>query len=137
FPVAATAAIMLGLYALAVAMPNVIFVESTLSSSPLFNCGCFLVCISLVAVLRRRLQTPLDKLSFREKFDYQKALLDMSEAITGELDLGRIADFLTGRVAATMRLEKASVWLRDEQGWLERRGRREERMSPSAAVRRR
>jgi serine phosphatase RsbU (regulator of sigma subunit) len=60
----------------------------------------------------------------------------MSEAITGELDLGRIADFLTGRVSATMRLEKASIWLRDDQGWLERRGRRDDRLSPSAEIRR-
>src|SRR5207237_2557522 len=87
-------------------------------------------------VLRRKLQTPLDKLFFREKFDYQTALLEMSEAITGELDLGRIADYLTASVAATMRLEKASIWLRDREGWLERRGRREDRLSPAAALRR-
>jgi serine phosphatase RsbU (regulator of sigma subunit) len=136
FLYAATTAILLGLYALAVAMANVIFAESRLSSSPLFNFGFFLVGISLFEVLRRRLQTPLDKLFFREKFDYQKALLEMSEAITGELDLGRIADFLTGRVSATMRLEKVSIWLRDDQGWLERRGRRDDRLSPSAEVRR-
>jgi len=135
FLYAATTAILLGVYALAIAMANVIFAGSKLSSSPLFNFGFFLVGISLFEVLRRRLQTPLDKLFFREKFDYQKALLEMSEAITGELDLGRIADFLTGRVAATMRLEKASVWLRDEEGWLERRGRREDRLSPAAGVR--
>ncbi len=136
FLYAATTAILLGVYALAVAMANVIFAESKLSSSPLFNFGFFLVGISLFEVLRRKLQTPLDKLFFREKFDYQKALLEMSEAITGELDLGKIADFLTGRVAGTMRLEKASIWLRDEHGWLERRGRREDRLSPSAEVRR-
>lgn len=135
FLYAATTAILLGGYAVAVTMANVIFAESRLSSSPLFNFGFFLVGISLFEVLRRRLQTPLDKLFFREKFDYQKALLDMSEAISGELDLGRIADFLTGRVAATMRLERASVWLRDERGWLERRGRREDRLSPTAEVR--
>src|SRR4030095_4625622 len=96
----------------------------------------FLVGASLVELLRRRLQTPLDKLFFREKFDYQAALLEMSEAITGELDLGRIADYLTASVAATMRLDKASIWLRDREGWLERRSRREDRLSPSAAVRR-
>ena len=60
----------------------------------------------------------------------------MSEAITGELDLGRIADYLTSSVAATMRLEKASIWLRDREGWLERRGRRDDRLSPTAALRR-
>jgi serine phosphatase RsbU (regulator of sigma subunit) len=135
FLYAGTTAILLGVYALAVAMANALFSESELAASPLFNFGFFLVGISLFEVLRRRLQTPLDKLFFREKFDYQKALLEMSEAITGELDLGRIADFLTGRVAATMRLEKSSVWLRDDQGWLERRGRREDRVSPTAPIR--
>ena len=60
----------------------------------------------------------------------------MSEAITGELDLGKIADYLTASVAATMRLEKASIWLRDREGWLERRGRRDDRLSPTAALRR-
>src|SRR4030095_273871 len=39
-------------------------------------------------------------------------------------------------VLATMRLEKASIWLRDRDGWLEGRSRREDRLSPSAAGRR-
>jgi serine phosphatase RsbU (regulator of sigma subunit) len=136
FLYAATTAVLLGLYALVVALANLVFAASRLSASPLFNFGFFLVGISLFEVFRRRLQTPLDKLFFREKFDYQAALLEMSEAITGELDLGRIADYLTSSVAATMRLEKASIWLRDREGWLDRRGRREDRLSPSAAVRR-
>ncbi|MEP6994692.1 MAG: SpoIIE family protein phosphatase [Acidobacteriota bacterium] len=136
FLYAATTAVLLGLYALAVALANLVFTSSKLSASPLFNFGFFLVGISLFEVLRRRLQAPLDKLFFREKFDYQAALLEMSEAITGELDLGRIADYLTASIAATMRLEKASIWLRDRDGWLERRGKREDRLSPSAAMRR-
>jgi serine phosphatase RsbU (regulator of sigma subunit) len=136
FLYAATTAVLLGLYALVVALANLVFASSKLSASPLFNFGFFLVGISLFEVLRRKLQAPLDKLFFREKFDYQAALLEMSEAITGELDLGRIADYLTSSVAATMRLDKASIWLRDRDGWLERRGRREDRLSPSAAVRR-
>ncbi len=136
FLYAATTAVLLGLYALMVALANLVFASSRLSASPLFNFGFFLVGISLFEVLRRKLQAPLDKLFFREKFDYQSALLEMSEAITGELDLGRIADYLTASVAATMRLEKASIWLRDREGWLERRGRRDDRLSPTAALRR-
>ncbi len=136
FLYAATTAVLLGLYALVVALANVVFASSRLSASPVFNFGFFLVGISLFEVLRRRLQAPLDKLFFREKFDYQAALLEMSEAITGELDLGRIADYLTSSVAATMRLEKASIWLRDREGFLERRGRRDDRLGPTAALRR-
>jgi serine phosphatase RsbU (regulator of sigma subunit) len=136
FLYAATTAVLLGLYALVVALANLVFASSRLSTSPLFNFGFFLVGLSLFEVLRRKLQAPLDKLFFREKFDYQAALLEMSEAVTGELDLGRIADYLTASVAATMRLEKASIWLREQDGWLERRGRREDRLSPSAVLRR-
>jgi serine phosphatase RsbU (regulator of sigma subunit) len=136
FLYAATTAVLLGLYAGAVALANLVFASSRLSASPLFNFGFFLVGISLFEVLRRRLQTPLDKLFFREKFDYQAALLEMSEAITGELDLGRIADYLTASISGTMRLERASIWLRDRDGWLERRGHRDDRLSPSAAMRR-
>jgi serine phosphatase RsbU (regulator of sigma subunit) len=136
FLYAATTAILFGFYALAIAAANKVFAGSALASSPLFTFGFFLVVIPLFEFLRRRLQNPIDRLFFREKLDYQLALVEMSEAITGELDLGRIADYLTARVAGTMRLEKASVWLRDKEGWLERRGRREDRLSPEAAVRR-
>ena len=135
FLYAGTTAILFGLYIAAIATANALFAER-LSASPLFNFGFFLVVVPLFELLRRRLQTPLDKLFFREKFDYQAALLEMSEAITGELDLGKITDYLTASVTATMRLEKASIWLRDRDGYLERRGRRDDRVSPDADVRR-
>ena len=130
FLYAATTAIVFGFYTLAIATAAKLFAGSRLSASPIFNLGFFLVAIPLFEFLRRRLQTPLDRLFFRDKLNYQTALLEMSETITGELDLGKIADYLTANIAATMRLEKASIWLRDREGWLERRGRREDRLSP-------
>jgi serine phosphatase RsbU (regulator of sigma subunit) len=136
FLYAATTAILFGFYTLAIASAAKVFAGSRLSGSPLFNFGFFLVAIPLFEFLRRRLQTPLDRLFFRDKLNYQTALLDMSEAITGELDLAKIADYLTANIAATMRLDKASLWLRDREGWLERRGRRDDRLSPEAALRR-
>ncbi|HTO76603.1 MAG TPA: SpoIIE family protein phosphatase [Thermoanaerobaculia bacterium] len=136
FLYAATTAIVFGFYTLAIATAAKLFAGSRLSSSPIFNFGFFLVAIPLFEFLRRRLQTPLDRLFFRDKLNYQTALLSMSETITGELDLGKIADYLTANIAATMRLEKASLWLRDREGWLERRGRRDDRLSPEAALRR-
>jgi serine phosphatase RsbU (regulator of sigma subunit) len=136
FLYAATTGVLFGFYALAIWAANQLFASSRLSSSPLFTFGFFLVIIPVFEFARRRLQTPLDKLFFREKFDYQSALLEMSEAITGELDLGRIADYLTASVCAAMRVQRASIWLLDENSFLERRGRREDRLSPGAAIRR-
>jgi serine phosphatase RsbU (regulator of sigma subunit) len=136
FLYAVTTAILFGFYAVAIAAANALFARSRPGSSAAFNFGFFLVVLPLFEFVRRRIQTPLDKLFFRDKLDYQAALLEMSEAITGELDLGKIADYLTASVAGTMRLEKASIWLRDVEGSLERRGRREDRVPPSAIVRR-
>jgi serine phosphatase RsbU (regulator of sigma subunit) len=136
FLYAATTAILFGFYAVVFAMANSLFKGSRLSSSPFFNFGFFLVALPLFELVRRRLQSPLDRLFFRDKVDYQTALVEMSERITGELDLGRIADYLSASVAVTMRLEKASIWVRDREGWLERRGRRDDRLSPEAVVRR-
>ena len=136
FLYAATTAILFGFYAVVFAVANSFFSGSRLASSPLFNFGFFLVALPLFELLRRRLQTPLDRLFFRDKLDYQQALLEMSEAITGELDVGRIADYLTASVTATMRVERASIWVRGPSGWLDRRGRREDRLSPGVALRR-
>ena len=83
FLYAATTAILFGLYAGAIAMANTVFTGSRLSASPLFNFGFFLVIIPLFEFLRRRLQTPLDRLFFRDKLDYQSALLEMSETDHG------------------------------------------------------
>ncbi len=136
FLYAGTTAILFGFYAVLFAAANSVFSGSRLAASPLFNFGFFLVALPLFELVRRRLQTPLDRLFFRDKLDYQTALLEMSEAITGELDLGRISDYLTASVAATMRVEKASIWVRNSEGWLERRGRHDDRLEPRATVRR-
>lgn len=136
FLYAATTAILFLFYAVIFAVASSLFSSSRLASSPFFNFGFFLVALPLFELVRRRLQTPLDRLFFRDKLDYQMALLEMSEAITGELDLGRIADYLTASVTATMRVEKASIWVRESGGSLERRGHRTDRLAPGAAVRR-
>ena len=67
FLYAATTGVLFGFYALAIWAANQLFASSRLSSSPLFTFGFFLVIIPVFEFVRRRLQTPLDKLFFREK----------------------------------------------------------------------
>src|SRR5207237_6634855 len=59
FLYAATTAVLLGLYALVVALANLVFASSRLSASPLVNFGFFLVGIQLFDVLRSKLPAPL------------------------------------------------------------------------------
>ena len=107
--------VVFALYAGALAAANALF-ANRLSSSRLFLFGFLLVVIPLFELLRRRLQTPIDKLFFREKYDYQKALLEISEAVAGELDLARIADYLTSRILSLLRLSGAELFLRGRDG---------------------
>ena len=83
-------AILFAFYAGALSAANALFANSRLASSRLFLFGVFLVVIPTFEFLRRRLQNPIDRLFFREKYDYQKAMLEISEAVAGELDLARV-----------------------------------------------
>ena len=131
----ATTVIIFALYAGAMAAANTLFGRLALSSSRLFAFGFFLVVIPMFEFLRRKLQTPIDKLFFREKFDYRRALLEVSEAVAGELSLARVADYLTARVISAMRLTGAEMFLRDREGALVSREQRGQRLSHGAAVR--
>ncbi|HEY7863266.1 MAG TPA: hypothetical protein VIE39_06390, partial [Thermoanaerobaculia bacterium] len=107
FLYAATMGILFGVAALVIAGANAIFKGTQFSKSSLFNVVFFVVVLPLFDFVRRRLQGPIDRLFFREKVDYQAALLEMSEKLAGELNLGHIADYLTSSVASVMRVEKA------------------------------
>lgn len=129
-----TTAVIFALYAGALAAANTLFANSRLSTSRLFFFGFFLVVIPLFEFLRRRLQTPIDRLFFREKVDYQNALLEVSEAVAGELDVARVADYLTARIISLLRLSGAEIFLRDASQQLVGREHRDEKVSMGSLV---
>jgi serine phosphatase RsbU (regulator of sigma subunit) len=125
----ATTALVFALYAGTIAAANELFKGSRLSSSRVFMFGFFLVVIPLFEFLRRRLQTPIDKLFFRDKYDYQRALLEMSEAVAGQLDLARVTDYLTAKLVSAMRLSTAELYLAQRDGSFASPERRQERIA--------
>lgn len=131
----AATAVIFAVYAGAMASANTLFGRLPLSSSRLFLFGFFLVIIPLFEFLRRKLQTPIDKLFFREKFDYRKAMLEVSEAVAGELSIARVADYLASRVVSAMRLSGAEIFVRDQEGALVSREHRDLKLAPAASVR--
>ncbi|HET7453543.1 MAG TPA: SpoIIE family protein phosphatase [Thermoanaerobaculia bacterium] len=129
-----TTAVIFALYAGALAAANTLFANSRLSTSRLFFFGFFLVVIPLFEFLRRRLQTPIDKLFFREKVDYQNAVLEVSETVAGELDLAKVADYLTARLISLLRLSGAEIFLRDREDRLVGREHRDDRVGLGSLV---
>ncbi len=127
-----TTAVIFALYAGALAAANTLFANSRLSASRLFFFGFFLVVIPLFEFLRRRLQTPIDKLFFREKIDYQNAVLEVSETVAAELDLAKVADYLAARLVSLLRVSGAEIFLRDREQQLVGREHRDEKVSLSS-----
>jgi serine phosphatase RsbU (regulator of sigma subunit) len=112
-------AVVTGIYALAVVAGSRIASSSALFSSPLFAFSLGLLVVVLIDPLRRRLQAVVDRLFFRDRADFQQALLEMSRSVVGQLERGKLHELLTVRTAELLRLDRLDLFTpRQEDGAL-------------------
>ena len=113
-------AVVTGFYALCVVAGNALVStvsSSTLFSSPAFAFGFGLVVVLLFDPLRRRMQRVVDRLFFRDRADFQQALLEMSRSVVSQLERPKLRALLTSRTADLLRLESLDLLLpRGEDG---------------------
>lgn len=113
-------AVVTGFYALCLVAGNALVStvsSSTLFSSPAFAFGFGLVVVLLFDPLRRRMQSVVDRVFFRDRADFQRALLDMSRSVVSQLERPKLRTLLTSRTAELLRLESLDLLLpRGEDG---------------------
>ncbi len=113
-------AVVTGMYALAVVAGNAIVSNvssTTVFSSPAFAFGFGLVVVLLFDPLRRRMQKVVDRVFFRDRADFQTALLEMSRSVVSQLERPKLRELLTLRTADLLRLERLELLLpRGEDG---------------------
>jgi serine phosphatase RsbU (regulator of sigma subunit) len=106
-------ATIVGAYALIVSVLNFTFQSAEVSRSPLFSITFALVVVFLFEPLHRRIQNFVDRVFYRQRYDYRATLKNASEAMTSILDKNQIVSTFIGSLVREMFLENGVLLLRD------------------------
>lgn len=110
-----TAAIIIA-YASIVSVLNVTLRSSEFTKSPLFSIGFALFIVIFFEPMHRRIQNIVDRLFYRQKYDYRKAIRSISETMTSILDAEAVHRTLIGSVVKEMVLENGVLLLPNPAG---------------------
>lgn len=110
-----TAAI-IGLYGTIVSLLNLTFQSTELSRSPSFSLGFALLVVFTFRPLHSRVQGFVDRVFYREKYDYRKTIREISESLLRILDPEQIRETLLGSVVQEMHLDNGLLIMKAEDG---------------------
>lgn len=105
-----------GTYALMIIMFNQVFKGMGQRWSMLFAILFFLVIVFVFEPLKKRVQLFIDRLLFKGKYDYQKTLMALSDAMASMLNLDEIMDKTLRTLTQAMYLDWGYVMLADDIG---------------------
>ncbi len=106
-----TSALVTGLYAGGIATFNAFFADTELASSRYFPILLALAIVLLFEPLRRRLQELTDRYFYAGRSRLQKAMVELGEAMTAQLDLQAVVQELVERLPQLLGLSFAALYL--------------------------
>ncbi len=83
--------------------------------SKILSIVAFVVIAFIFDPVKRRAQEGIDRTFYRERRNYQRALLEFSQELPRLINLGEILDSILSRISSTMHVEKIAVVLCDDQ----------------------
>jgi two-component system NtrC family sensor kinase len=66
--------------------------------------------------LWKSIQTGLDRLYYRDRYDYRRALLSFTRDLNSDLDVNRLGQRLVDRIAETLGIDRIALLLPDSEG---------------------
>ena len=106
-----TTAMVTAVYALGIASFNLLFRGTALADSPYFPVIFALAIVLLFEPLRQRLQGPVDRFFFAERLRLQRAMVEMGEAFTREVEIGPVVAQLVERLPELLGLRFSALYL--------------------------
>ncbi|HEX9613930.1 MAG TPA: SpoIIE family protein phosphatase [Bacteroidota bacterium] len=80
----------------------------------ILNITAFLIIAFAFDPIKRRVQEGIDRIFYRERLNYQRALLEFSQELPSQMNLDQILHSMVNRISATMHVEKIAVVVCDE-----------------------
>ena len=105
-----------GAYAGIVAIMNLGFQASEFTRSPVFSMLFALGVVISFEPLHQQIQRIIDRIFYRQHYDYRKTIKETSEALTGILDEQQIQQTLVGTIVREMFLENGMLLLHEPAG---------------------
>ncbi len=106
-----TSVLLTGLYAGGIAMFNALFRDSGLARSVYFPFFLALAIVLLFDPLRQRLQEVIDRYFFAGRSRLQRAMVDLGEAMSAQMDLRTVVEELVERLPQILDLRFAALYL--------------------------
>jgi PAS domain S-box-containing protein len=73
-----------------------------------------LVALLLAPPVKQAIQTALDRLFYRDRYDYRRALVGFARDLNSDLDLHRLSERLVSRVVETLLVDRMALLIEDE-----------------------
>ncbi len=86
---------------------------ATLEQSRFWALFATLVVVLIAPSLRSAIQAALDRLYYRDRYDYRRALVSFARELNSDLDLNRLAGKLTTRIRDTLVVDRIALLLAD------------------------
>lgn len=111
---AAAVAAIAAIYAMLLRLAGAVFLDGRDEHNTVIALLATLVVVLLANPVKNAIQTALDRVYYRDRYDYRRALIAFARELNSELDLQRLSDRLVHRVVETLVVDRMALLLAPE-----------------------
>ena len=107
---------MAAIYLLLEQLASEVFLEGSDEHNSIIALLATAVVVLLAGPVKNAIQTMLDRLYYRDRYDYRRALVGFARDLNTDLDLSHLTDRLVTRVTETLVVDRMILFLNSDQG---------------------
>lgn len=108
---AAAVAAIAAIYAVLLRLAGAMFLDSPAQHNTVIAMLATLVVVLLASPVKNAIQTGLDRVYYRDRYDYRRALVGFARDLNSDLDLLRLSERLVTRVRETLLVDRMALML--------------------------